>query len=180
VDYPISWERTAHTLDGTEYHIRPIKADDEQLEREFIVGLSPESRYKRMMCAMREPSPELVRRFVNVDYHRDMAFVAIVAAAASEGVPPTPHIIGVARYAADPEGAGGEFAVAVTDAWQSRGVGATLMQILLEYARAQGIHDLHGEILSTNSRMVELARYLGMRTHLSENDPAIVEASRDL
>jgi len=175
-----NWERTAHTLDGAEFRIRPIRPTDEQLEREFIVGLSPESRYTRMMCAMREPSPELVHRFVNVDYHRDMAFVALVDAPAAQGLPPTPHIIGVARYAADPTGPGGEFAVAVTDSWQSRGVGATLMRILLEYAREHGFHDLHGEILSTNSHMIELARYLGMDTRLSKNDSGIVEASRDL
>lgn len=172
--YPAAWERNAHTLDGAEYRIRPIRADDEALEREFIVGLSPESRYKRMMCAMREPSAELLRQFVHVDYRRDMAFVAIVAK------PPAEHIIGVARYAADAEGPGGEFAVAVADDWQSRGVGATLMQLLLEYARLQGFHDLHGEILSTNVRMVELARWLGMQTQLSEHDSALTEASRKL
>jgi acetyltransferase len=172
--YPADWQRTAHTLDGVEYRIRPILATDEQLEHDFIVGLSPESRYKRMMCAMREPSAEMLRRFVHVDYQRDMAFVAIA------GVPPVEHIIGVARYAADAKGSGGEFAVAVADEWQSRGVGATLMQLLLDYARTHGIHDLHGEILSTNSRMVELAHWLGMRTHLCERDASVTEASREL
>lgn len=178
--YPTAWERSARTLDGQEFQIRPIRPEDEQLEREFLTELSPESRYRRMMCAMREPSQELVRRFVNVDYHRDMAFVAIVAAPAAPGLRAIPHFIGVARYAADPVGAGGEFAVVVTDKWQARGVGATLMQTLLEYARTQGFHDLHGEILSTNTRMVQLAQYLGMQTHLCEGDPGITEASRDL
>ncbi len=133
-----------------------------------------------MMYSMREPSPELLHRFVNVDYRRDMAFVAIADLPPSELAPPTPHIIGVARYASEAGGPGGEFAVAVADAWQSRGVGATLMQTLLDYARAQGIHDLHGEILSTNTRMIELARYLGMQTQRSETDAAVIEASREL
>ncbi len=133
-----------------------------------------------MMCAMREPSAELVHRFVNVDYSRDMAFVAIADTPASDGAPPTPHFIGVARYASQEGEPGGEFAVAVTDAWQSRGVGTALMQILLDYAREQGIHDLHGEILPTNTPMLELARYLGMETHLSENSSSLIRASRDL
>ncbi len=54
------------------------------------------------------------------------------------------------------------------------------MQTLLDYARSQGIHDLHGEILSTNAPMIELARYLGMETRRSENNAAVVTASRDL
>lgn len=180
MEYPSAWERAAHTLDGAEFRIRPIKPTDEQLEREFIVGLSPESRYRRMMCAMREPSAELVHRFVTVDYCRDMAFVALVDTPSAAGAEPTPHFIGVARYASQAGSPGGEFAIAVTDAWQSRGVGTALMQVLLDYAREQGIHDLHGEILPTNTPMLELARYLGMQTRLSDSSATLITASRDL
>lgn len=133
-----------------------------------------------MMCAMREPSAELVQKFVNVDYCHDMAFVALADTPSAPGAQPTPHFIGVARYASQAGTPGGEFAVAVTDTWQSRGVGTALMQVLLEYAREQGIHDLHGEILPTNTPMLELARYLGMRTRLSGDSSALITASRDL
>jgi acetyltransferase len=60
------------------YRIRPICAEDAARERAFIMGLSPESRYEWMMYTMREPSPDLVDRFVQVDYHHNMAFVAVV------------------------------------------------------------------------------------------------------
>ena len=132
MDYPSDWERTASTRDGVPFRIRPIRADDEKLEHDFIVGLSPESRYRRMMCVVKEPSPELLHRFVHVDYDRDMAFVALT------GDPPDEQIIGVARYAHDRSGPDCEFAVAVADAWQARGVGTTLMRLLFEYAHAPG------------------------------------------
>ena len=58
--------------------------------------LSEESRYKRMMGACREPSPELIDRFVHVDRHGSMAFVAVA------GQDDTQTIIGAARYAPHP------------------------------------------------------------------------------
>src|ERR1700676_4411127 len=93
--YPIQWTRVATTRDDVAYRIRPICAEDAARERSFIMGLSPESRYERMMYTMGEPSPDLVDRFVHVDYHHNMAFVALVGQGDDE------RIIGVARYAAD-------------------------------------------------------------------------------
>jgi acetyltransferase len=165
-------ERTASTRDGVPFRIRPIRATDEKLDREFIMRLSPESRYRRMMNAMLQPSAELLYRFVHVDYDRDMAFAALV------GDPPDEQIIGIARYAHDPTGSDCEFAVAVADAWQKRGVGATLMQYLLEYAHARGIREVHGEILADNQRMIELARWLGMKLRYHPQGAAFVEATR--
>jgi hypothetical protein len=63
-DYPIQWTRVATTRDNATYRIRPIRAEDAARERAFIMGLSAESRYERMMYTMGEPSPELVDRFV--------------------------------------------------------------------------------------------------------------------
>src|SRR5579871_2649044 len=141
MSYPSNWGCTATTLDGVEYHVRPIRPDDAQRDRAFISALSPQSRYRRMMGAVRELSPALLDRFVNVDYERDMAFVAHI------GDGPDERIIGVARYAADASGPDCEFAVAVLDLWQGRGVGARLMGLLIEYARQRGIHRLHSQIL---------------------------------
>ena len=172
MDYPCQWERTASTRDGVPFRIRPIRAADEKLDRDFIIRLSPESRYWRMMNAMREPSAELLYRFVHVDYDRDMAFAALV------GDPPDEQIIGIARYAHGPTGPGCEFAVAVADAWQKRGVGTILMQNLLEYAHARGIREVHGEILADNQRMLELARWLGMKLRYLPQGVGLIEATR--
>ncbi len=173
MEYPSQWERKASTRDGVPFRIRPIRAEDQELDREFIVRLSPESRYRRMMNAMLVPSPELLYQFVHVDYDRDMAFAALT------GEPPAEEIIGIARYCHDAAGAGCEFAVAVADAWQKRGVGTTLMQILLEYAHTRGIRAVHGEILADNQRMIELARWLGMTLHHRPDSVGLVEATRE-
>jgi acetyltransferase len=172
--YPSEWERVATTRDDVSFRVRPIRPDDEDRERRFIIRLSPESRYRRMMNAMKELPPELLHQFVHIDYEHDMAFVALT------GEPPNEEIIGVARYAQDRRGPDREFAVAVADAWQARGVGTTLMRLLFEYAHARGVHQLHGEILADNSKMIDLAHWLGMKTTMSAADRSLVEASRDM
>src|ERR1700738_5093487 len=98
LNYPSQLERTASTRDGVPFRIRPIRITDEKLDREFIMRLSPESRYRRMMNAMLQPPAEMLFRFVHVDYDRDMAFAALA------GDPPEEQIIGIARYAHDPKG----------------------------------------------------------------------------
>ena len=128
---PPAWPRTARMEGGVEYHIRPIRRDDAERERAFIMSLSPESRFQRLMYTLREPSAEFVARLVNVDEHRDMALVATLGEGAAE------KIIGVARYAADEDGRDCEFAVAVADEWQCRGIGTTLTKILFECRRTK-------------------------------------------
>ena len=164
-----NWARVATTRDHMTYRIRPICAADAARERAFIMGLSPESRYSRMMYSLCEPPSDLVDRFVRVDQHNNMAFVAVVGKADDE------LIIGVSRYAADGEGY--EFAVAVTDEWQAKGVGGTLSRLLFDYARHEGIPALHARILAGNHRMTELARQLGMSIFFSIEEPTVLKAS---
>jgi acetyltransferase len=171
--YPAQWARIGTTRDNATYRIRPIRADDAARERAFILGLSSESRYARMMYGMGEPPPELVDQFVHVDYHRTMAFVAVIGEGHEE------RIIGVARYAATGEESC-EFAIAIADAWQGRGIAATLSQLLFDYARIEGIHSIYSNILAGNHRMIEFARWLGMSVHFSPEDGRILKASRDL
>ena len=159
---------------GIEYHIRPIRPDDAVRERAFILSLSPESRFQRLMYTLREPSAEFVARLVNVDQHRDMALVAVLGEANEE------NIIGVARYAAEPDGLDCEFAVAVSDAWQCRGIGSTLTKMLFEYAAHEGFRSIYGTVLANNQRMLELAEWLGLDVEPATSGQATVRASRRL
>jgi acetyltransferase len=159
---------------GKDYHIRPIRPDDAARERAFILSLSPESRFQRLMYTLREPSAEFVTRLVTIDQHRDMALVAVIGEAAVE------KIIGVARYAADANGLDCEFAVAVADEWQCRGIGTTLTRMLFEYAKREGFRSIYGMVLASNRRMLELAEWLGLTVETQEAGQSTVRASRHL
>ena len=159
---------------GIEYRIRPIRPDDASREREFILSLSPESRFQRLMYTLREPSAEFVARLVDVDQHKDMALVAVLGEGDSE------KIIGVARYSADEDRLDCEFAVAVTDEWQCRGIGSTLTKMLFEYAAHEGFRSIYGTVLASNQRMLELAEWLGLTVEPPVPGQATVRASRRL
>jgi acetyltransferase len=148
--------RTEHTSDGTAFEVRPIRPDDAQREREFIAALSPATRYQRFQHDLREPDAGLIERFVNVDQHRTMALVAVAKQRGRE------RIVGVARYAADNDQEC-EFAVVVADDWQGRGVGTTLIPLLFEHAAREGFEVIYGMVLADNERMMDLAKWLGLR-----------------
>jgi acetyltransferase len=166
------WPYHCTTRDGAEYQIRPIRTDDTERDCSFIEHLSDSSRYNRMMGLSRKPSAELLDHFVHVDYRREMALVAIIGAGVTE------TIIGVARYDGTPDAC--EFAIAVADEWQSRGIGATLARMLFAYAKTQGVHRIYGVIFANNVRMLKLAESLQMSVRRSSYDDSIVEAWRTL
>jgi len=162
-----------HTSGGVPYHIRPIRPDDAARERAFISGLSPLSRYQRFMHNLREAGDALIEKFVNVDYRRTMALVAVIGDGNEE------KIIGVARYAADNDETC-EFAVAVADDWQCRGVGTTLVPLLFEHAARAGFKTIYGTVLANNQRMIELAQWLGLTVEPPSAGEVTVRAWRKL
>ncbi len=135
--------------------------------------MSPESRYQRFMHNLREASPAFIDQLVRVDGHRTMALVAVTEEAGVE------RIIGVARYAADNDEEC-EFAVAVADDWQGRGIGTTLVPLLFEHAAAEGFKVIFGTILADNPRMIEFAEWLGMNVEKARAGATTVRASRRL
>lgn len=141
--------------DGTLVTIRPIKPEDVRMEQEFVKALSPESRYMRFMNTIREVSPAQLVRFTQIDYDREMAFVATVE---QEGVEKE---IGVVRYATSPDGESCEFAIVVADAWQGKGLARRLMGTLIDTARSSGLRYMRGDFLAENTRMLAFVASLG-------------------
>ncbi len=126
------WHETLR--DGTRVLIRPIGKEDAGIERAFIERLSPESKEYRFLGQI-NPSDDMIRRLTDIDYRRDMAFVALRHEAGEK------REIGVSRFCISDDGASCECAVAVSDKWQGRGLGHLLMRHLIEVARQRG----HGE-----------------------------------
>lgn len=147
------WKETLR--DGTTVLIRSIRGDDAGIERRFIEGLSKESRRFRFLGAIQSPSPELIEQLTHPDPERDAAFVAVIANGAKKVE------IGVARFCTRPDGVACEFAVAVSDEWQRRGLGTLLMRHLIAVARERGIECMYSVDAADNTAMRELAAHLG-------------------
>lgn len=162
--HPYPSQLTSHWTepDGTKITIRPIKPEDAELEIEFVRKLSPETKYYRFMNTMRELPPAMVARLTQIDYDREMAFVATLREGDEEVE------IGVCRYAVNPDGESCEFAIVVADDWQRRGLARKLMKILIETARAKGLAYMNGVFLANNERMIRFVQGLGFSL---SNDP---------
>ena len=157
--YPSHLTTTYQTPDGKPVVIRPIKPEDAQIEQDFVQALSPETRYMRFMNTIRELSPAQLVRMTQIDYDREMAFVAITE---GEGELAGKEVeIGVARYATNPDGESCEFAIVVADDWQGRGLARRLMGILIDAARMAGLKYMNGDFLAENARMLKFVASLG-------------------
>lgn len=173
--YPPELETTWQLPDGTDVLVRPIRPEDAEIEQDFVKNLSAESKYFRFMQSMEELTPLMLARFTQIDYDREMALVAVV----NEHTPQA-RILGVTRYVSNPDKQSCEFALAVADAWQQRGIGRLLMQRLMNVARDRGIEIMEGEVLSNNSKMLRLCEKLGFRSVRNANEPDVVEVRRHL
>lgn len=140
--------------DGVAVTIRPIRASDLALERNFVNGLSPETAYQRLFTPRSLTEAEL-KRFTDIDYARDMALIATIEVTGAE------RQIGVARYIRAPDGRQAEFAIVLSDDWQGRGLGGALLRDLLRVAKENGIERVEGAVLSENAPMIALAQKLG-------------------
>jgi GNAT superfamily N-acetyltransferase len=157
-----SWNETLS--DGTRVIIRPIRREDAALERAFIRRLSPESRRLRFLGQIGDPSDALVRSLTDIDYRRDVAFVALVHRDGEK------REIGVARYSTGAGGNACECAVTVADEWRNRGLGVALMRHLIDVARERGIRSMFSIDEADNGAMRELARFLGFTRRRNPDD----------
>ena len=171
--YPAPFMRSLTTADGRVIRVRPIRPEDAEIEQRFVRNLSEDARYFRFMRMLDELTPEMLVRFTQIDYDREMALIALTTAA--DG---TEEEVGVTRYALAPDGEGAEFALVVADAWQGQGIGSQLLQWLMEYARQRGVRRLFGEVLVRNTAMRSLAAELGFTEQLLESQDDIVLVSR--
>jgi acetyltransferase len=172
--YPAHLAGRWQAPDGREVVVRPIRPEDAEIEREFVRGLSPSTRYLRFMSALKELTPAMLARFTQVDYEREMAFIATVIDDSKE------LQIGVCRYATDPDGQSCEFALVIGEAWQGVGLGRHLLRRLIDAAKERGLTRMHGEILASNRGMLDLVTHMGFELSAVPDTPSVQQAQLDL
>ncbi len=150
--------------------IRPIAAQDQDAFQAFVRGLSPESRTNRFLVPVKELAPASLQALTRTDHAGHVALVA------TEGA----QIVAEGRYVALGDSGRGEFAMAVADRWQRRGIGARILAALMSAGRRAGIAFLEGEVLRTNAAMLEFAHRSGFRFRACPGDASLAVVERDL
>ncbi len=153
------------TLNGNlRVSMRPVRPEDEHLAKAFFAKLDPEDIRMRLLTPMKEPSHAFIARLTQIDYAREMAFVALDGTGA---------LIGVSRLNRYADGDRAEFAVIVRSDLKGRGLGWQLMQKLLAYARAEGVGTIEGHVLAENTTMLKMCAELGFKATMHPHDPAL-------
>jgi acetyltransferase len=165
--YPEKYVSTRELRDGTKVLLRPIMAEDEDRFNELFMSLSPESMRFRFFEMMKELSHDALTRYCNLDYDREIAFVAELQTAR--------QVIGAGGVILEPNGKVGEFAVLVRDPWQSRGLGSMFMDHIISVARDMRLEMLFAYVLSNNYKMLNLCKKKGFM--LETLDEETVKAS---
>ncbi|MEA3084988.1 MAG: acetyltransferase, partial [Paraburkholderia sp.] len=167
VPYPRRFEETLD-WQGLRVTIRPIRPEDEAAHHDFVEAMTPEDLRLRFFGAVGSFDHSQLARMTQIDYDREMALIATVTS--EEGFTRT---LGVVRAVADPDNETAEFAAAVRSDQKGRHLGRLLMDRIIKYARARGIHWLVGEALRENTPMIALARSCGFTITATE-DPGVV------
>ncbi len=140
---------------GPALTLRAVCAADAAAMDAFVRGLSADARRLRFHAPINGCTPSLLRLLTQVDAARGVALVAV------QSLDDGDRIVGEARYTIDASGRAAEFAIAVADAWQGRGLAQQLMQALRAQARAAGLQSLYGSVLDGNARMQRFMEKLG-------------------
>jgi len=160
-------------LGGRKLLLRPIRPEDRAKHEAFIARNTPADMHARFFRMVRELPPSELARFTQIDYEREMAFIAV--GENEQGVEET---LGVARAHADSDNVEAEFAIIVRSDIKGLGLGAALLTKLIDYTRSRGTRRLIGEAFADNDRMLRLARECGFR--IAGRHDGIVDLALDL
>jgi acetyltransferase len=155
-----SSERTLKN--GVSVVFRPIECTDQARFKDFFKNLSPATVHYRFLEIIKELPNETIEKYCNLDYNREMAIVALPKGDSK--------IVAVVRLMVDREEGNGEFALVVADAWQGVGLGAALLEDVIQIAGDYGLLELHCTVSSDNLRMVGLAEKFGLKVKSSDGD----------
>ncbi|KFN18594.1 bifunctional acetate--CoA ligase family protein/GNAT family N-acetyltransferase [Aeromonas bestiarum] len=166
--YPTELEEGAWLKDQSHVLLRPIRPEDEPAHKQFVLKVSDEDRYKRFFADVGELGHEELARMTQIDYDREMAFVAIGQDGAF-----SQQILGVVRAISNPDLSDAEFAILVRSDLKGLGLGKLMMEKIVRYARERGIGQLSGMTMPSNRGMINLAKRLGFKIDIQLEDGVV-------
>ena len=163
--YPSRWERHIEVKDGWRVFVRPIRPEDEPAIHGLLRHVTPEDLRLRFFAPMKEFTHQFIARLTQLDYARAMAFVAFDEA--------SNELVGVVRIHSNSIYESGEYAILLRSDLKGRGLGWALMQLIIEYAKSEGLKVISGDVLQENLIMLQMCRDLGFEVKADPVEPGI-------
>ncbi len=162
--YPTEYEELITLKSGEQILLRPILPEDEPKHAEFIRHVSKEDLYRRFFSEVGEFNHEALANLTQIDYDREMAFVAVTREANTES------IIGVSRALINPDNTDAEFAILIQTDQKGKGLGQLLMKKIIAYCQQKGTARMSGITMPSNSGMLGLAKKMGFHIDIQFAD----------
>ena len=156
-------QRQLALRDGTAILVRPVRPEDEPLYAPFFAKVTGQDLRLRFFAPIKEFGHAFIARLTQIDYARAMAFIAIEAASG--------QMLGVVRLHANANYDSGEYAILIRSDLKGGGLGWLLMQMIIDYARAEGLQTIEGQVLSENTGMLAMCRELGFHIAADPQEP---------
>ncbi len=154
--YPKWLEETILLRDGRPVLLRPIRPEDEPAHHVFISKLTPEDiRFRFFHYKAALPHSEMAR-LTQIDYDREMAFIAIARDAHGE-----PETLGVIRSVTDPDNRHAEFSMVTRSDLKGQGLGRRMMRKMIDHCRSRGTLEFIGDVLAENKPMLSFLDHFG-------------------
>jgi len=163
--YPQAEDREFVLKNKTKIVIRPSKATDVRGLQDLFYKLPPQDVYTRFFRNLKCLSVSEAEYFCNVDYDKEMAFVATIGEREQE------KIIGSSFYVKNPTTNMAEVAYMILHEWHGMGLGSVLQKQMTEYAISKGLMGFTADIMAENKAMMRLAHKYGsdIKITYSEN-----------
>ncbi|HEY8585721.1 MAG TPA: GNAT family N-acetyltransferase [Rhodanobacter sp.] len=162
------------TQDGRQLVLRGIESGDVAAMQRCFTRLSPEDVRRRFMHAMSELPTPMAQRLCRIDPAVETAFVLM-----DESVKPA-EMRGVGRIFVDEAADSAEFSVLVEQSWSRLGLGALLMQRLVDDCRQRGLAEVWGYVLQENRPMLQLCKELGFIERMIPDEPGTARIALQL
>jgi len=140
---------------GEKVILRPIKPEDELMEKEMFSNFSERTQRFRFFQLIKDISHDQLVRYTQIDYDREIAIIAEVTENGKK------LMAGVVRLIADQYNETAEFAIVIADPWHNLGLGNKFTDYICEIAKARGIQKIYANVLANNHIMLHMFKVRG-------------------
>jgi acetyltransferase len=166
---PTQWTADLSTRSGVKLHVRPVLPSDEWALAAFFHHVSGDDRRFRFLSAVQELGHDRLAAMTEVDYRRTINFLAFAE---------DETLVATAMLSSSEDKSRAEFAISVHQAWKGKGISWTMTDLLLRYAKAEGIKALESLESRENHAAISLEREFGFHTLQCKDSPSEVVARK--
>lgn len=164
------WNTTFVTRANVTMTVRAVLPTDGPLLADLFENISPDDLRFRFLSGLRHVDKARIAQMIDVDPRYGITFLAFE----------NRHPIATAMLAAEPNHPKAEVAISVRSDMKGRGIGWTLLQHVLRYAKANGIEQVESMESRDNDEALGVERDAGFAIHPCDGDPADMVASKTL